>query len=54
MMNEILNQEEIDFILDVCSENPEEPYRENSYLSTILKHASILLIFLFIIKSVFS
>jgi len=54
MMNEILNQEEIDYILVVCSENPGEQYRENSYFNAILKHGFILLIFLLFIKSVFS
>lgn len=54
MMNEILNQEEIDYILAVCSENPEKQYRVKYYFNTFLKHAAILLIVLFFIKSVFS
>lgn len=53
-MNEILNQEEIDYILDVCSENLDEQYRDKSYFDAILKHGAILFIFLLFIKSVFS
>lgn len=33
-MNEVLNKEEIDFILDVCSENPEKQYRVKYYFNT--------------------
>ncbi|MBU2972721.1 hypothetical protein KO527_25645 [Pseudoalteromonas sp. C2R02] len=34
MMNEILNQEEIDFILDVCSENDEALEQSLDYSSS--------------------
>jgi len=53
-MNEILNQEEINYILDVCSENLDEQYRDKSDFNAILKHGAILLLFLLFIKSVFS
>ena len=53
-MHDVLNQEEIDFILDVCSEKTEENYKAAKFSSEMVKLGLVLAILLFFIKSVFS